>query len=82
LWAACWRRCRWFPFTKDVGKIAALSTSIFWLVLPSLAFFLALPPLLLKLRLNFSLGFGLATALMLLCYVIMLAVLERFGVSL
>ncbi|HKS36440.1 MAG TPA: DUF3147 family protein [Verrucomicrobiae bacterium] len=58
----------WLYFdTRDAGKIAALSTSIFWLVLPSLVFFLALPPLL-KLKLNFYLSFALATALMLVCY--------------
>ena len=32
--------------TRDTQKVAALSTSIFWLVLPSLALFLALPALL------------------------------------
>lgn len=63
--------------TKDTGKVATLSISIFWLVLPSLVFFLALPPLLLKLRLNFYLSFGLATALMLACYGMMLFILKR-----
>lgn len=32
--------------TKDVGKVAALSRDVFWLVLPSLPFFLVLPALL------------------------------------
>lgn len=32
--------------TKDTGKIIELSYSVFWLVLPSLAFFLILPFLL------------------------------------
>jgi hypothetical protein len=68
--------------TQDVGKAAALSTSIFWLVLPSLAFFLVLPPLLLKLKLNFYLSFGLATALMLASYGAMLVVLKKAGVNL
>jgi hypothetical protein len=67
--------------TKDTGKVAALSTSIFWLVLPSLVFFLALP-VLLKWKLNFYLGFGLATALMLACYGLMLVGLKRIGVNL
>jgi F0F1-type ATP synthase assembly protein I len=67
--------------TKDAAKVAALSTSIFWLVLPSLVFFLALPALL-KLQLNFHLGFGLATALMLVCYGAMLVVLKKAGVNL
>jgi hypothetical protein len=68
--------------TRDAGKVAALSTSIFWLVLPSLVFFLALPPLLLKLKLNFYLGFGLATVLMLACYGAMLVGLKKAGVNL
>lgn len=67
--------------TKDAGKVAALSTSIFWLVLPSLVFFLALPPLL-KTKLNFYLCFGLATALMLVCYGAMLVVLKKTDVNL
>jgi hypothetical protein len=68
--------------TKDATKVASLSTSIFWLVLPSLVFFLALPPLLLKTKLNFFLCFGLATALMLASYGAMLLVLKKAGVNL
>jgi hypothetical protein len=68
--------------TKDSGKVASLSTSIFWLVLPSLVFFVALPPLLLRLKLNFYLGFALATALMLVSYGAMVVALKRFGVNL
>ena len=62
--------------TKDAGKVAALSTSIFWMVLPSLVFFLALPPLL-KAKVNFYLACGLATAPMLVCYGLVLAALKR-----
>ncbi len=73
----------WLYFdTKDTGKVAALSTSIFWLVFPSLVFFLALPPLLLKAKLNFYLSFGLATALMLACYGLMLIGLKKAGINL
>lgn len=43
-----------------------------------LVFFLALPALL-KLKLNFYLGFGLATALMLVCYGAMLVGLKKAG---
>lgn len=72
----------WLYFdTKDAGKVAALSTSIFWLVLPSLVFFLALPALL-KWKLNFYLSFGLATALMLASYGLMLLGLKKIGVNL
>ena len=68
--------------TKDATKVASLSTSSVWLVLPSLVFFLALPPLLLKAKLNFFLSFGLATALMLASYGAMLVVLKKSGVNL
>ena len=37
-----------FLDTKDVSKVAQLSTSIFWLVIPTLLFFLLLPLLLRK----------------------------------
>jgi hypothetical protein len=67
--------------TKDTAKVAWLSTSIFWLVLPSLAFFVALPPLL-KLKMNFYASLGLATAFMLAGYGVMLVVLKKFGVNL
>ncbi len=66
--------------TKDAAKVAALSTSIFWLVLPSLVFFIALPALL-KMKLNFYAGFAAATGIMLACYGVMLLVLRRFKIS-
>lgn len=43
--------------TKDTQKIIALSYDIFWLVLPSLIFFLALP-FLLKKSVNFYVALG------------------------
>ncbi len=67
--------------TKDAGKVAALSTSIFWLVLPSLVFFLALPALV-KMKFGFQLSFGLAAALMFASYGVMVFVLKRCGVNL
>jgi hypothetical protein len=67
--------------TKDTAKVARLSASIFWLVLPSLVFFVALPSLL-KLKMNFYACFGMATALMLGCYGVMLVALKKFGVNL
>jgi hypothetical protein len=67
--------------TKDTGKVSALTTSIFWLVLPSLALFIALP-LLLKTKLNFYAALGGATAIMLACYGMMLLLLRKFGINL
>lgn len=67
--------------TKDVNKISALSTSVFWLVLPSLALFLVLPPLL-KYGVNFYLSLGISIAVTAICYFIMVSVLNHFGVKL
>ena len=67
--------------TKDVARVSALASSVFWLVLPSLALFLALP-LLLKQGLNFYLSLSIAIILTTLCYVLMIAVLNRYGVKL
>lgn len=44
--------------TKNVGQIAALSSNIFWLVLPSLALFLLLPKCI-----EWGLGFWLSLAI-------------------
>jgi len=67
--------------TKDVARVSALASSVFWLVLPSLALFLALP-VLLKQGLNFYLSISIAIVLTTICYVLMIAVLNRYGVKL
>jgi hypothetical protein len=67
--------------TRSLEKVGALSHSIFWLVLPSLALFVALPWLLRRTG-NFYLSLGLAIAVMLACYAAMVAVLKRFDVQL
>jgi uncharacterized protein with PQ loop repeat len=56
--------------TKDTKQIAALSTDIFWLVLPSLLFFVIFP-ILLKRNVNFYLAFGVSTAVMVGGYFLM-----------
>lgn len=66
--------------TGSLDKVAGLSVSIFWLVLPSLALFLALPWLLERSG-NFYLSLGGAIAIMLACYLAMLLVLKRFGIE-
>lgn len=63
--------------TKDAQKVSDLSASIFWLVLPSLSLFIALP-LLLK-RMAFVPSMLLATLVMCGCYGLMLVVLRRLG---
>ena len=66
--------------TNDTKKVAELSTSIFWLVLPSLTFFLALP-LLLK-HWAFVPSLSAATLIMFASYGLMVLVLRHFDVSL
>jgi hypothetical protein len=66
--------------TGNAARVAALATSIFWLVLPSLALFISLP-FLIKAGLNFYLSLGLAIAVTVLCYFGMIAALGRFGVQ-
>jgi hypothetical protein len=65
--------------TNDADKVADLSTDTFWLVLPSLTFFLALP-LLLK-RWTFVPSLLTATVIMFAFYGLMLLVLQWLDVS-
>ncbi|MDG2273011.1 MAG: DUF3147 family protein [Halioglobus sp.] len=67
--------------TNDPTKVSNLSSSIFWLVLPSLTLFLTLP-LLLRLEFNFYFAMTMSIGLTVLCYLLMLAVLNYFGVKL
>ena len=67
--------------TKDVSKITALSSSIFWLVLASLALFIALP-LLLKAGVNFYLSMGVSIGVTVFCYWLTVTLLGHYGVKL
>lgn len=67
--------------TRNPQQVADLSMSIFWLVLPSLVLFLALP-LLLRQGLAFGVSFMLAVLAMLASYGLMLLALRQFGVKL
>jgi hypothetical protein len=67
--------------TKDVTKISDLATSVFWLVLPSLALFVTLP-LLLKQGLNFYLSMSISIGITLGCYFLMIALLNHYGIKL
>jgi uncharacterized membrane protein (GlpM family) len=62
--------------TKDVDKVARLSINIFWLVLPSLVFFLALPWLL-RMRVQFVASFVLSAAVMLLFYGVIIVLARK-----
>jgi hypothetical protein len=66
--------------TKDAGKVADLSTGIFWAVLPSFIFFLSLP-LLIKNGFRFPSAMALSCALMFAGYTAYVWVLKRVGVQ-
>ena len=67
--------------TKNIEKIINLSIGIFWLVLPSLIFFIILP-LFLKQGLNFFLGMFLSIIITIGSYGIMLKILNYFNINL
>lgn len=64
--------------TGDTEKVAAFSQSIIWFVLPSLVLFVVLPALL-KQGLGFYVSLGLSVAATFTAYLLMVAVLRRFG---
>lgn len=66
--------------TGDAAKVADLATGIFWLVLPSLVLFIALP-LLLRAGYPFVPSLGVACGLTVAAYFLMVAVLRRFGIA-
>ena len=66
--------------TKDIQKISALSTSIFWLVIPSLLLFITLP-LLLKHGINFYISISVSMGVTALCYWATISVLQYFGIK-
>ncbi|WP_428086759.1 DUF3147 family protein [Candidatus Thioglobus sp.] len=67
--------------TKDVEKISNLANGIFWLVIPSLALFIALP-LLLKQGLSFYLSLAVSIVITAICYWLMLVVLGHYHIKL
>ena len=67
--------------TRDADRVAALASGIFWLVLPSLVLFIALP-LLIKQGVNFYLSMGISIVLTIGSYGLMVGVLNRFGIEL
>lgn len=72
----------WLHFeTGDAAKISALSIGVFWLVLPSLAFFVVLPA---ALRAGWAFWPSLACAIGVTAagYGIMIVTLRKFGVEL
>lgn len=66
--------------TKNIQKITELSYSIFWVVIPSLSFFIALP-LLLKSGLNFWLSLVLSCVITAIIYFVYLFIIKKLGVQ-
>lgn len=66
--------------TKNTDKIAVMSSEIFWLVIPSLAFFLTLP-ILLRLKLPFFGALAVSAAVTVGAYFGMLRILALFGIK-
>jgi hypothetical protein len=67
--------------TKNTQAVALLSRDIFWLVIPSLILFIALP-ILLKHKVHFYSALGIASGLTILGYFFMVLALKQFGIKL
>jgi hypothetical protein len=66
--------------TKDTTKIAELSQGIFWLVIPSLIFFI-LFPILLKKNVDFWISLGISLTIMVIGYFVMMFILKKAGIN-
>lgn len=66
--------------TRDTARVAELSINIFWLVLPSLVLFVALPALL-RHGLAFWPSLAMAAALTAIAYLVLAVILRRTGIA-
>ena len=66
--------------TKNVQSVANLSTSIFWMVIPSLTLFLVFPWLIKK-QMPFYGALAISCVATVIAYYGMLALLQRFGIK-
>lgn len=66
--------------TKDIDKVADLSMSIFWVVIPSVVFFLVLN-ILLKRQWSFYLSLIFSSTIMAVTYYIYIYILRYFKVN-
>jgi len=66
--------------SHDTEKISDLSISIFWLVIPSLLFFIMFPYLLRK-NINFYWAMILSSIAMVIAYFSMIWILKKFGIK-
>ncbi len=66
--------------TQSAEKVSQFSTSVFWLVIPSLSLFIVLPILLKKMSFYFALPISLVV--MIVFYYLMIFVLGKIGIEL
>jgi hypothetical protein len=66
--------------TKDAGRVATLSSEIFWLVLPSLVLFVSLP-MLIRRGVSFYPALVAASVCTAIGYLLMTLTLRRFGLK-
>ncbi len=66
--------------TRDVSKIAELSISTLWFVLPSLPFFVLLWAML-KRGMGFPMAFTASLIAMIICYLVTFAIMRKAGVQ-
>ena len=67
--------------TQNIDKVSQLASSVFWLVIPSLALFISLP-LLLKAGVGFYSSLALSIVITVLAYFLMITILNQFGIRL
>jgi hypothetical protein len=68
--------------THDVQRLAQFSWEVFWYVLPSLIFFVLLPPLLTRAHMPFYLAMLLAAAATVAGFFVLKIILGRLGIQL
>ncbi len=66
--------------TKDAPKVSELSTGIFWMVLPSLLFFIVLP-IFLKVGMKFPWALTASSSVMAITYMGYVFVLKKIGIN-
>ena len=67
--------------SRDIEKIKNLSTSIFWMVIPSLVLFLSIP-ILINIGFNFWYSLIIAIILTITSYLLTIIILSHYGIKL
>lgn len=66
--------------TKDVKQVADLSQGVFWMVIPSLLFFILFPAMIHK-NINFWVSLVVSLIVMVMAYFVMLFILKKIGIE-